>query len=254
MWQAGPAWPRHAPILFPIVGELAGGGLRVGGARYPLGRHGFARDRTFHWLDRGADGCALLLADDAQTHACFPYPFRLVLEYRVKASALDVTASVTNPGPDLLPCSLGFHPAFRWPLGGQPRQGHRIELSEPEADTIGQLDAAGLLAPRRVPSPLRERRILDLSGEVFAHDALIFDPVRSRQARYGAPGGPSLTIAWDGASSLGLWSKPADFVCIEPWHGIADPAGFEGEFSAKPGLWHIPPGQSRRLSMTITLG
>ena len=22
LWQAGPAWPRHAPILFPIVGRL----------------------------------------------------------------------------------------------------------------------------------------------------------------------------------------------------------------------------------------
>ena len=23
LWQAGPAWPRHAPVLFPIVGRLA---------------------------------------------------------------------------------------------------------------------------------------------------------------------------------------------------------------------------------------
>ena len=22
MWQAGPVWPRHAPVLFPIVGRL----------------------------------------------------------------------------------------------------------------------------------------------------------------------------------------------------------------------------------------
>jgi galactose mutarotase-like enzyme len=22
LWQAGPEWPRHAPLLFPIVGRL----------------------------------------------------------------------------------------------------------------------------------------------------------------------------------------------------------------------------------------
>jgi D-hexose-6-phosphate mutarotase len=22
LWQAGPEWPRHAPLLFPIIGEV----------------------------------------------------------------------------------------------------------------------------------------------------------------------------------------------------------------------------------------
>src|SRR5690349_6113151 len=30
LWQAGPAWPRHAPWLFPIVGRLANDDLRHG--------------------------------------------------------------------------------------------------------------------------------------------------------------------------------------------------------------------------------
>ena len=29
LWQAGPAWPRHAPVLFPIVGRLPGDTLRA---------------------------------------------------------------------------------------------------------------------------------------------------------------------------------------------------------------------------------
>ena len=28
LWQAGPIWPRHAPILFPIVGRLKNDELR----------------------------------------------------------------------------------------------------------------------------------------------------------------------------------------------------------------------------------
>jgi galactose mutarotase-like enzyme len=28
LWQAGPQWPRHAPLLFPIVGRLKNDKLR----------------------------------------------------------------------------------------------------------------------------------------------------------------------------------------------------------------------------------
>jgi galactose mutarotase-like enzyme len=28
LWQAGPSWPRYAPILFPIVGRLKNDQLR----------------------------------------------------------------------------------------------------------------------------------------------------------------------------------------------------------------------------------
>ena len=45
LWQAGPVWPRHAPILFPIVGRLKNDELRHRGKLYPMTRHGFARDR-----------------------------------------------------------------------------------------------------------------------------------------------------------------------------------------------------------------
>ena len=51
--RPGPAWPRHAPVLFPIVGRLAGDQLRHGGSAYRLTQHGFARDRVFAWLERG---------------------------------------------------------------------------------------------------------------------------------------------------------------------------------------------------------
>ena len=35
LWQAGPAWPRHAPLLFPIVGRLKDMVIRGGENVYP---------------------------------------------------------------------------------------------------------------------------------------------------------------------------------------------------------------------------
>ena len=57
---------------------------------------------------------------------------------------------------------------------------------------------------------------------------------RSRSLRYLGPDG-GLEFAWDGFPQLGLWQKPrADLLCIEPWHGYASPAGWDGEFRISP--------------------
>ena len=32
LWQAGPAWPRHAPVLFPIVGGCGTTSCCIAGA------------------------------------------------------------------------------------------------------------------------------------------------------------------------------------------------------------------------------
>ena len=77
LWQAGPQWPRHAPILFPIVGRLKNDTLRHNGKTYPMTQHGFARDRRFAWIEQGPRSCKLALSDDAETRARYPFAFRL---------------------------------------------------------------------------------------------------------------------------------------------------------------------------------
>ena len=61
LWQAGPQWPRHAPLLFPIVGRLKNDELRLGGKTYAMTQHGFARDQRFEWSEREPASCKLLL-------------------------------------------------------------------------------------------------------------------------------------------------------------------------------------------------
>ena len=44
MTDADPAyWTGHAPLLFPIIGEVAGGRYQLQGRDYGLNRHGFSR-------------------------------------------------------------------------------------------------------------------------------------------------------------------------------------------------------------------
>ena len=83
---------------------------------------------------------------------------------------------------------------------------------------------------------------------------IIFDCITSHSLHYGAAAGPQIKIQFPDTPYLGIWSKPgADFVCIEPWHGVADPQNFTGDFSAKPGINLVPPGHTKDCRMSISL-
>lgn len=255
LWQAGPEWPRHAPVLFPIVGRLAEDTLLHDGQRFRMTQHGFARDRRFDWIDRTASGCRLALHDDASSRAMYPYTFRLEVEYRVEADRLSVEYCIVNTGHAVLPASIGAHPAFRWPLDdATARDAHRLVFVDPEPAPIRRV-VGGLLREAPEASPIKGR-VLMLADALFTDDAVILDRLASQAVTYdtGTDDGPALRIAWHGMTQLGIWSKPgAAFLCIEPWHGLASPVGFGGEFADKPFLMHIPPGSEERPGWSVQL-
>jgi len=259
LWQAGPQWPRHAPILFPIVGRLKNDTLRHNGRSYPMTQHGFARDRRFAWIEQGPRSCKLALSDDAETRARYPFAFRLEVTYSIDGPDLDVAFEVINTGDEMLPASLGGHPAFNWPLvQGLPKEAYTLTFDKTEPTPIRRLKD-GLMRENPEPNPVAGRT-LALTEELFDDDAMVFDQVASTSIRFAATLGPAaatlgpeIEISWRGFRELGIWSKPggAPFLCIEPWHGYASPAEFDGEFADKPGVMLIAPGARQSLSYRI---
>ncbi|RUW63637.1 aldose 1-epimerase family protein, partial [Mesorhizobium sp. M2A.F.Ca.ET.067.02.1.1] len=254
LWQAGPAWRRHSPVLFPIVGRLKGDQLRHRGQTYPMTQHGFARDRRFAWAEQGPTSCTLVLSDDAETRTHYPFAFRLAISYELTPQQLGVTFEITNTGGEHLPASIGAHPAFNWPLLPELRkEAYRLTFANHEPAPIRRLKD-GLLLPDPLPTPV-EGKTLPLSEKLFVDDAVILDKPVSNSVRYAAERGPAIEMSWQGFNELGIWSKPggAPFLCIEPWHGIASPVDFDGEFTDKPGVMLIEPGARRVLSYRIVL-
>ncbi|GLR91085.1 aldose 1-epimerase family protein [Bradyrhizobium iriomotense] len=254
IWQAGPGWPRHAPLLFPIVGRLKNDELRHQSKAYRMTQHGFARDRQFEWLERSATQCVLALSDDAETRAIYPFAFRLVVTYSLDQAGLEVQLQVVNTGEEVLPASLGGHPAFNWPLvPGERKENYSLTFSQDEPHPIRRLEG-GLLGAS-APSPVNNR-VLALTEALFIDDAIIFDCLESSSVRYAAERGPWVRVSWSGFRELGIWSKPsgAPFLCIEPWRGYASPLAFDGEFASKPGVMHIAPGAEETLSFRIAVG
>lgn len=255
LWPGVEPWPRHAPNLFPFVGELVDGTLRHRGKLYRgWGRHGFARDRRFAWEDRTPTGCRLSLREDAESLAKYPFAFRFEIAYALGPDGLSITFTVANPGSEALPVSMGAHPAFRWPLiDGVAKQAHSLTFEHDEPSPIRRL-SNNLLMAEAFPTPI-VGRALALHDDLFAADAIILDQIASRAVTYTAPGAPVVRVSWDdGFSQLGIWSRrDAALLCIEPWQGMASPAGFDGEFSEKPGVVLVPPGGERRATLRIDI-
>jgi galactose mutarotase-like enzyme len=255
MWQAGAAWPRHAPMLFPIVGRLREDTAWFGDTPYRITQHGFARDLGFTLTGQDASSVHLALTDSAETHGIYPFAFRLEVRHAIHGASFLSEYVVTNTGPGLLPYAIGAHPAFRWPLpGAGSKQAHRLDFEQEERGPLYRIQPDGMLNPTPHEVPLNGRSI-GLREELFADGAMVLLDPASRRVSLVAGGAPTLDFGWQGFGQLGLWMKPGcDFLCIEPWAGHADIAGVETDFWSKPGITLLPPGEQRRYSWRVTVG
>ncbi len=257
LWDGDPRWwTGRAPILFPTVGALTGGVARFAGAEHPMAQHGFARRRAFALAEKTPQAATFRLEDDAETRYHYPFAFRLDVTHRLDGPTLETVVSVTNRGDRAMPVGAGFHPALRWPLpgtGAASRPHHIIRFDADEPEPIRGVVAGGLLGASK-PTPVREDE-LALHDSLFAEDALVLDRPNSRGLWFGVPGEPGVRVDFAAMPFLGIWTKPgAGYLCIEPWHGHADDEGFAGEFTDKPGVVTLAPGESRDFAMAMTFG
>lgn len=245
LWQAGAAWPWHAPLLFPVIGRSEGDRIRHRGRRYAMPQHGIARHRPFH-----RSGTGHVLADESRRE--FPFAFRLTVAHEIADHELVAHYRVDNPGDEPLPFALGVHPAFPWPLPGSPAPSrHTVMFDRAEPESVRRVTDV-LLRPERYPSPVRGRT-LPLERALFDNGAVILDRLTSRRLTLGADGAPRLTVTLkDGFDALAVWAPPGgEFVCLEPWAGLPCRQGDVGEFADRPDLRQLQPGASQTFSYGI---
>lgn len=84
---------------------------------YPL--HGQGWQNPWRVSRRNNDGATLVYAHPAGAEDGWPWAYEAVQEFKLSASALTVTLSVTNLDSQKMPCGLGLHPYF--PADGATR-------------------------------------------------------------------------------------------------------------------------------------
>lgn len=244
MWSGDPVfWGKTSPVLFPIVGTLKDNTYIFGEKNYTLSRHGFARDMVFTVADQHEDSITFLLTNTEKTLSNFPFPFELRIIYAVIDNALHVTYEVKNTGSDTMYFSLGAHPAFKVPLiDGTRYEDHYLEFNKTETAPRWPITSEGLI--NHTPEPLLQNTTkLPLSKKLFEKDALVLKNLQSNKVSLKSTTHEhGLDFFFDGFPFLGIWAaKHADFVCIEPWCGIADSVDHQQQFITKEGIENVLP-------------
>ena len=256
MWSGDPAiWGKHSPLLFPIVGTLKENTYYYNGKPYQLSRHGFARDREFSVERQAQDAITFLLRSDEASLKVFPFAFGLRVSYRIAAGSLTTTYDVTNPEKTPLYFSVGGHPAFKVPLAaGTTYTDYYLEFDQTEQAPRWPISKDGLIETE--PQPLLNgARRLPLTKELFSKDALVFKGLHSTSVALGSNKTErGLTMQFPDFPFLGIWAAPgADFVCVEPWCGIADSVDSNQQLTGKEGINRLDGGERFERSWTVSV-
>ena len=245
LWGADPAyWAKTSPVLFPIVGALKNNTYSYKGIDYTLPRHGFARDKEFKLVDQQNASLTLSIESDSDTLAMYPFPFIFSILYTLTKDELKVAYRVQNTGNDTMFFSVGGHPAFKVPLVDVTSyEDYRLVFEARETVSHWPISSDGLIETN--PKPLLdESAVLPLSKALFAKDALVLKHLKSHFVQLTSDKTPhGLQFSFTGFPYLGLWATPgADFLCIEPWCGIADSVNSDQQLEHKEGIRHLPAG------------
>lgn len=254
VWNAQAIWAKHSPVLFPIVGSLKNNTYYYQKADYQLLRHGFARDKVFLVENQTENKATFLLTHDESTLANYPFEFELRLIYEIANNQLNVTYQVHNPTASQLWFSVGGHPAFRVPFDEKETyDDYTLCFNTEEELWRWPLSPDGLIETQ--PTLVSTTNRLALTKSLFYEDALVFKHLTSTAVTLSSvKSNHSLTFDFRGFPYLGIWAaKDANFVCIEPWCGIADSVDSTQELTQKEGIICLESNQTFERTWSVII-
>ena len=166
---------------------------------------------------------------------------------------------MTNPSSEDIYFQIGAHPAFYYP-DYDPQTAERGFLSfdrQEGLECIRIKEKGCVDAVTKYPLEIPQDGLLPLTRETF--DAI--DTIMLQDGQVGAvtlhrhDRTPWLSLKFD-APVIGIWSPPtknAPFICLEPWYGRCDRAGYEGDYRDKDWMNRLVPGDKFSSVYTIEI-
>ena len=254
MWNGDSKfWGRKAPILFPAVGRPYCDEIHIGGKAFTMKQHGFARDCEFEEVGEGL----MRMAGEGRPDI-YPYRYVLEVQYSLDGDRVEVAWTVKNLDSCEMFAQIGAHPGFMLPDYDAADAVHGyVRYYDKEGRPISPVMVSGLDGGNRVPlaDPVRIEADMPVTGDSFAHDALIFEGGQVAEAVLcDRQGRPVLGVDCPQAEAYGIWApyKPGcPFICLEPWCGICDRKGYDGDISGRDLIHRIEPGGKYTFTYSI---
>lgn len=254
MWSGDPAyWGKTAPFLFPFIGKLEKEQFIHEGKVFPADKHGFGQRVEYEAVEQTEDSIRFRIRDTAATREKYPFSFELEIFYVLQEDGIREDWRVQNTGDGPMYFSVGGHAAFACPPKRQgakgSRTGQKVRLygvgEKTELPSL-RLNDRGVITKELLPVRL-DQGCFEITEGLFDGDALIFDRAGITAAALCDEKGREYVRVECDAPVWGIWSHPdsgAGYVCLEPWYGICDYAGYEGELSNRPHTQKLSPGET----------
>lgn len=250
MWNGNPDyWPKHSPILFPIVGSLKNETYTLNGKDFHLPRHGFARDMEFQLIEKTESSALFSLTYNEETLQKYPFKFELQIIYSLNENKLNIAYKVINKEEKQLPFSIGAHPAFAMP---GDFSNYSIQFEKDEKLGYSLLED-GLIS-NITQTLTTSDNVVPLDYKLFEKDALVFKCLESNSLTIFENTKPYLNVDFKDFPNLGIWTKEnAPFICIEPWFGYADTTEKFGDLFKKEGILILEANETFEASFDIEI-
>lgn len=237
-WQGDAKWwSGRAPILFPIVGGMWNGVTRINGKKVAIPKHGIMRQRTWNVAKAEADSVRFEYISTVGDFAIFPFAYQLAVTYSLKGRKLVAEFEVKNLGNCDLWFQIGGHPSVALPDWKEENSVDGYLKLEGKPEYLWRAGDQGCLEAEKHPVPADADGLIPLCVETFANEALILDNHQVQAATVlDLEHRPVARVESDSACWL-FWSpqgQHSPFVCCEPWFGLCDHQGFDGEFRERP--------------------
>ncbi|MDY6447852.1 aldose 1-epimerase family protein [Enterococcus avium] len=257
LWQADPGiWNRSAPFLFPNVGRLKSNTYVYENKKYHLSQHGFLRDVDFELKQKTDDYVILCFRSNQETSKVYPFQFEITIDYLLEGNSLSVGVSVKNIDNKTIYFSYGNHAGFMAPINPELNfEDYYLEVNPNKIrerfllNNDKQIDLRNSFKENKFP--------IQLDHNLFTQDALIYRTEGPTTVTLKSDkDSKKLVISFEDFDYVGIWSpypKLGDFVCIQPWCGIADTVDTNQRIDEKLGMYHLKEKEtfSRRFTISI---
>ena len=156
-----------------------------------------------------------------------------------------------------MPFCIGGHTAIRCPLEeGERFEDYELIFEEAEQADSHLLSPAGTILHHGREPMLDGTGRLALDYQTFARlDTIIFSMLRSGNVSLvHQETGRGVRLDFHEFPMVAFWTKPgAPFLCLEPWQGCAALDDETGRFEDKPYCLSLAPGESKRLTCSLSL-
>lgn len=252
-------WKRHAPILFPAIGRSYNNAYLLNNDIYEMPQHGFGRDQRFMVTNQSHKKVVFELENNEKTEELYPFDFKLIVAYELKAAVVRVTFTVLNLGDKPLPFALGAHPGFNVPFNNEGNYSdYRISF-DPVQEKLKKFGIAPIPFRNGEVIPLNESQdnTIPLSHHLFDKGLIILANQGIKNVILSSSKTTHLIkITLRDFPYVALWSlekEKAPFLCIEPFAGLPDIYGNEHDIFQKEGNTILGVNGEKTLSYQIAL-